>query len=457
MADDKFLNNRRDKAGFFRCPSSDHICLGEGIHLYNESENRYLISPVKIHVQKDSPREKLINNIRNVFEREFPDSQLSDFDISRIIYNDPKFIKDNFLHSRKIKRNSKPDLLVLMKIIYYIQSLSINDIAKFKKMKDNTTKILDNIKIDIRKIILDFIFDNPYSTKYIKQDNRTKHQRENNYWRPEFELFLDLWYAASLNNKEPITIKIFQQTIGNPAFSTPTKIGKCNPKYFYNLLKKMPSLFPQISLKDFKQVHRSVKNYIRIRNLRETYRNYSIYWEDELTKKGQITILLLRDLGVEVLTLKKIPSISFNKNLDLHDPIKYQRHHIFPNDKDSINPNRLVLAVLTSHTSLEGLTNLIISLIKDRIKSCDNIPQYYKNNIKNAQQLWNEFLKRRDIIKNMGIEYFFRTYYPDVVNRFYKNVPRGHLKLAIKQVIKNWLKDGNPEPVLPKYLWLQLI
>lgn len=404
-----------------------------------------------------SPREELINNISGVFENEFPDIDFSDFDVSRIIYNNHKFIKDDFLHSRKIKANSRPDLLVLMKIIYHIQNLEINDLVNLKKLRVLTPLTIMRIKKDIRKIILSFIFRNPYSIKYIKQDNRTKFQRDTYFWKPEFELFLDLWYAASLNYKEPITIKTFQQKIGNPAFSTPTKIGKCNTKYFYKLFKKLPYMFPQISQDDLKQVHNNVKKYIKIRNLSEVYKDYSIYWDDEITKKAQITILILRDLGLEILTLEKILSISFNKNLDLHDSRKYQRHHIFTNDKEKIDPNRLVLSVLNSHTSLEGLQDLIIDLINERINWNDGCPQFYLNNIKNAQLLWKEFLKRQNDIIYNGVEYFFRTHYPDVVNRFYNDVPIDQLEFVIRQVIQDWVKDGNPIPVLPKYLHNLLI
>ena len=404
-----------------------------------------------------SPREELINNISGVFENEFPDIDFSDFDVSRIIYNNHKFIKDDFLHSRKIKGNSRPDLLVLMKIIYHIQNLEINDLVNLKKLRVLTPLTIMRIKKDIRKIILSFIFRNPYSIKYIKQDNRTKFQRDTYFWKPEFELFLDLWYAASLNYKEPITIKTFQQKIGNPAFSTPTKIGKCNTKYFYKLFKKLPYMFPQISQDDLKQVHNNVKKYIKIRNLSEVYKDYSIYWDDEITKKAQITILILRDLGLEILTLEKILSISFNKNLDLHDSRKYQRHHIFTNDKEKIDPNRLVLSVLNSHTSLEGLQDLIIDLINERINWNDNCHQFYLNNIKNAQLLWKEFLKRQNDIIYNGVEYFFRTHYPDVVNRFYNDVPIDQLEFVIRQVIQDWVKDGNPIPVLPKYLHNLLI
>lgn len=149
---------------------------------------------------------------------------------------------------------------------------------------------------------------------------------------------------------------------------------------------------------------------------------------------------------------KRIPSISFNKCFDLHDSSKYQRHHIFTNDKDSIDPNRLVLSVLNTHTSLEGLTDIIIDLITVRIKWNDFCPQFYLNNNTNAQLLWKEFLKRRNDIIDNGIEYFFRTYYPDVVDRFYNDVPNDLLEFEIKQVIQDWIKDGNPKPILPKYL-----
>ncbi len=157
-------------------------------------------------------------------------------------------------------------------------------------------------------------------------------------------------------------------------------------------------------------------------------------------------------MGIELITLEKITSISFNKNLDLHDSRKFQRHHIFLNDKDSIDPNRLVLAVLTTHTSLEGLSELINSLLKDRTSESDSCPLYYQNNLKDAKNLWNEYLKRRYDMKYKSIEFFFRTYYPDVVNRFYLHVPKGQLETKIKQIIEEWIKDGNPVPKLPKYL-----
>ncbi|KPK32393.1 MAG: hypothetical protein AMS24_04315 [Chlamydiae bacterium SM23_39] len=397
-----------------------------------------------------TPREILLNNIKDIFKKEFPNICLSDFDISMIIYNNQKFIKDDFLHARKVNGNLRPDLLVLMKIIYNIQSLTIDD-EKLKKMVI-TSQILNRIKRDVRNTVIDFIFSNPYDIKYIKEDNRVKFQKDTNFWRPEFELFLDLWYSASLNYRGPITIRTFQKRIGNPAFSTPTKIGICNTKYFYKLFKKLPHIFPKISQDDLKLLHDNLKKYIKIRNLSEVYHDYSIYWDDEVTKKAQITILLLRDSGVEILTLETIPSISFNKYLDLHDSSKYQRHHIFTNDKDSIDPNRLVLSVLNTHTSLEGLTNIIIDLITERIKWNDFCPHFYLNNINNAQLLWKEFLKRRNDITDYGIEYFFRTYYPDVVNRFYNNVPNDLLEFEIKQVIQDWIKDGNPKPILPKYL-----
>jgi len=78
-------------------------------------------------MQKITSREELINKIRNCIEKELPVIKLSDFELSRIIYDNQKFIKDDFLHARKIRTNSRPDLLVLMKIIYNIQNLDINN------------------------------------------------------------------------------------------------------------------------------------------------------------------------------------------------------------------------------------------------------------------------------------------------------------------------------------------
>lgn len=63
-----------------------------------------------------------------------------------------------------------------------------------------------------------------------------------------------------------------------------------------------------------------------------------------------------------------------------------------------------------------------------------------------------EFLKRRNDILNKGIEYFFRYYYPDVIERFYSDVPTGQLEIAITETIQDWIREGNPIPVLPEYL-----
>jgi len=43
------------------------------------------------------------------------------------------------------------------------------------------------------------------------------------------------------------------------------------------------------------------------------------------------------------------------------------------------------------------------------------------------------------------------------VDRFYNDVPNDQLEFVIKQVIQDWIKDGNPIPVLPKYLHNLLI
>jgi len=108
-----------------------------------------------------------------------------------------------------------------------------------------------------------------------------------------------------------------------------------------------------------------------------------------------------------------------------------------------------------SHKNLEGCTDLIIKLIKERINWADNLPYYYKN-LENGQSLWQEFLNRREDLRTRGITYFFKTYYPDVINRFYKNVPENLFELSIQQLIKEWVNDGNPFSVLPKYLQNQL-
>ncbi len=201
----------------------------------------------------------------------------------------------------------------------------------------------------------------------------------------------------------------------------------------------------------------SFRKYIKVRGLKGTHHEYSIFWDDELTKKFHITILLLRDLGLDLLTLENIPSYSFSLDIDIHSPEKFQRHHIFPNDKASINPDRLVLAQIETHTRLEGFTNLIIRLIEERIKWNDTCPNYYMNQLVDSDQNWLEFKRRRDIIKKKGIESFFREIYPNVVNRFYKDVPVGSLESAIIKVIKRNSHHAETINLFPEYLKRKLL
>ncbi|TFG13794.1 MAG: hypothetical protein EU535_04450 [Promethearchaeota archaeon] len=158
---------------------------------------------------------------------------------------------------------------------------------------------------------------------------------------------------------------------------------------------------------------------------------------------------------MDILTLDIIPSISFSNNLYQNEQLKFQRHHIFPNNKDSLDPNKLVLTINKLHNNLEGCTNLIIKLLKERIKGVYIIPDYYKN-LENGYCLWQEFLNRRNDLRTKGIKYFFKTYYLDVINRFYKNIHEDKLELSIKELIKEWVNDGNPIPILPKIVQNQL-
>ncbi len=127
-------------------------------------------SMVKI-LNDEDPRISLIDELRNTF-RSVIFSKISDYDLSRIIYEDPKFIKDNFLHNRKIKTKSRPDLLVLLKIIYFVRIKNTTD-SFINKFGLNQRELI-NLKKKITKIVIDFIFSNPYRTKYIKPDKRAK-------------------------------------------------------------------------------------------------------------------------------------------------------------------------------------------------------------------------------------------------------------------------------------------
>ncbi|TFG22355.1 MAG: hypothetical protein EU529_10780 [Promethearchaeota archaeon] len=208
-----------------------------------------------------------------------------------------------------------------------------------------------------------------------------------------------------------------------------------------------------------------------LKSLSQLNSEYSSEWFDESTIKAHCTILVIRDLLVDVVNLKTMDPMAFRK-LKQSQWYTYQRNHLFENDKASNDPNRLTLPMNRDHKAHEGNTVLILELLKHRIEGKRSIPDYYKNDPNG----WNEFLSRVDYIEKYGAGRFIIKYLTDgrtgrnyFIERFYsKNLKSGkrviylteqqkitlakELDTEISKVIEEWV-DFHPRfiPVFPSY------
>ncbi|MFW9896190.1 MAG: hypothetical protein ACFFD7_10335 [Candidatus Thorarchaeota archaeon] len=137
------------------------------------------------------------------------------------------------------------------------------------------------------------------------------------------------------------------------------------------------------------------------------------------------------------------------------------RHHLFKNDKKSIDPDRLALTINLLHNTFEAMDgNLATSLIDSMLDwSNDECPDYYKKAYpSNWKNLWQEVLNRRDFIKAHGVGQFLLIYYPDVVRRVF-----GHsvtnpntIDNRIAMILTNWKSDQGSMPKLPNVILSKL-
>ena len=164
-------------------------------------------------------------------------------------------------------------------------------------------------------------------------------------------------------------------------------------------------------------------------------------------------MLIIRDLGLDILNLRPIEPESF-KNTHKMDSLTYIRHHIYINDKMSIDVNRLALVMHKYHNNLEGKTNLVLDLIQRRINLTFDCPQYYKNNLRDWRKKWQKYLERRNFLIQNGIVNFIREYFTDddgnnyVFERFFNNVPKGNIEQEIRNLMHEWNNKNRPTPIL---------
>ena len=344
------------------------------------------------------------------------------------------------------------ELSTLFSFIFKIRTLTKEELINNIRDIDNVkSKILEQIKKEIENFIENFIFANPFDTKYVND----KHDIGTKYFKPEYDLTLNVWFELSKSKKKPLLLKIIQKSLNYDSFGRLKKGWRYSYDGLMNMVKELDSILPSEA---YKRAFEYVSDYIKIRNLHPTQpRIYHPSWYTVSTLKFHIVMLIIRDLGLDILNLEPIEPIAFKKT-KIMESYTFERHHIYFNDKLSIDLNRLVLVMHTNHYELEGKTNLVLDLIKNRIDLTLDCPQYYKINVKNWKVGWKEYLERRLYLIENGIENFIIEYFTDkdghnyIINRFFKDVPKDKIEEEIRFIIEDWANKNRSAPNLNTHI-----
>ncbi|MFW9866549.1 MAG: hypothetical protein ACFFEN_10680 [Candidatus Thorarchaeota archaeon] len=402
-----------------------------------------------------SIKRQFFDDIKKIIKKHFPNARIFDRDLSRIFFKRPKALLDSHLKGNYEFRML--DKSTLFSMIYKIRLLTelelINKVRDIKKVDRET---LEKIKIDLEKFIESFIFSNPYyDKKYINE----KHDTGTEYFKPEFDLTLNIWFNLSKVKKGPILLKHTQKMLKYATFGRLSKGWKYSWDGIMNMLKILITLLPG---EEYSKVFEQSWKYIEHRCLYLALpRNYHSSWYALNTVRFHVVLLIIRDLGLDILNLEPIEPEAFKKT-QVMESYTFERHHLFINDKQSIDANRLVLVMHMNHNELEGKSDLVLDLIQSRINLTSDCPQYYKNNIKDWKTLWQQYLKRRNYLIENGIENFIRKFFTDehgnnyILNRFFKNVPKGQIQREIKIMMQEWINKGRPAPILNTYIMKRL-
>ena len=305
------------------------------------------------------------------------------------------------------------------------------------------------------------MFANPFDVKYIGDS----YNIGTRYFKPEYELTLKVWFEISKAKKEPILLKVARKILKYDTFGRLNRFGQPNRGKVYswiglmNMLKELIKLVPYSS---YSKIFKNTWDYINLRNLYLFLpRVYHPSWYTLSTIKFHVTMLILRDLGLDIINLEPIISESFKKTHKM-ESLTYERHHIFINDKMSIDVNRLALVMHKNHSDLEGKTELILDLIKSRIDLTFDCPQYYKTNLKDWRKQWQVYLERRNYLIENGIEKFIIEFFTDdsghnyIIERFFKDTPKGKIEEAIRIGMQEWIAKNRATPILNQVILSRL-
>jgi len=414
--------------------------------LYNLSFNTSIESLSVLTPIQKSTRRKFFDSIKDLIKKHFPNIRIFDRDISRLFFNRSRALMDT--HLKGDHKYRVLGLSTLFSFIFKIRILTKEElINKIRDIDDVKLEELEQIKKDIENFIEDFIFANPFDTKYIndKYDIGTK------YFKPEYDLVLNVWFEISKTKKKPLLLKKIQKSLNYDSFGR----FKRGYRYSYDGLMNLEDELEEILPSEvYKRTLDYIAKYIRIRNLHPTQpRDYHPSWYTVSTLKFHIVMLIIRDLGLDILNLEPIEPIAFKKT-KIMESFTFERHHIFVNDKRSIDVNRLVLVMHTNHHELEGKSDIVNALIKHRIDLTIECPQYYKNNIKNWKIGWEEYLERRLYLLENGIENFILKYFTDkdghnyIIERFFRDISRSKFEEGLRIIILDWINKNRPFPIL---------
>ncbi len=418
--------------------------------LYNITFPTEINLPSSISIINKSIKREFFDDIKEIFKKYFPKARIFDTDLSRIFFKRARALKDSHLKSAYKLR--KLEISTLFSMIYKIRHSTNQDLVKkIRDIESIDQKTLEKIKIDVENYIERFIFSNPYDdSKYISD----KHDKGTLYFKPEYDLTFNIWYTSSKANKAPILLKHAQKMLKY-------EFGRLNKGWEYSwdgLMNMLKHSIPLLSSEDFSTTFEQVWHYIEQRNLYPALpRIYHPSWYAFNTIRFHVIMLIIRDLGLDILNLEPINPKAFKKT-SLMEFYTFERHHIYINDKQSIDVNRLVLVMRMNHSDLEGKTDLVLDLIKSRIDSTFQCPQYYKHNIIDWKLKWQEYLERRNFLIENGIANFINKYFTDedgnnyVIERFFKNIPKSHIEREIKNIMHEWVKKNRPAPILNTYI-----
>jgi len=401
---------------------------------------------------KKSIKREFFNDLKEIIKMYFPDTRITDRDLSRLLFNRERALGDS--HLKGDYKYRKLELSTLFSFIYKTRILTPNTFGeKVSKILRISEETLEKIKKDIETYIEAFIFSNPFDIKYISD----LHLQGTKFFKPEYDLTFKVWFELSIAKKQPILLKHAQKLLKYETFGRINRFGEPTRGKVYSwigLMNMLSRLTTLLQSNSYATIFECVWSYIELRGLYPALpRVYHPSWYTSSTVKFHIIVLIIRDLGLDILNLEPIKAESF-KNIHKVDSLTYIRHHIYPNDKMSLDVNRLVLVIRKYHDELEGKINLVLSLIRKRINLTFECPQYYKNNLNKWKQRWEEYLERRTFLIQNGIVNFIDKYFTDdddnnyIFERFFNNIPMENIEQEIKNIMLNWINKHRPAPIL---------